>query len=239
MKKSEQITPLANQSFVNSTAGLLSSYLWMGDLENLKLYMTILKEVLNVNKNLWEGIPKKDRERITMIGKALKSGTMPNPWGEVEIFDFDENETKKDFYLSCLEDEETEEDIIKRESELQDILKLTYDSVKFLTGDQSERIVISSEVNMKLGRADIKAQGEKICHVIELKLNEASHKIVGQIMKYMRSVGSKLHYGLYEDVKGITVAKSYSESALLDLQMMGIRTFTYSLSNGSISLNRI
>ena len=232
--KVKKENPLATEKFVNHVAGMLSSYLWLGDIDNLKFYMNLLKESLDVNKNLWLTIPEHHKKRIKFIGQNLKAGVIPSPWSGVKLPE-PENEIVKAISIGDWDDEEEEFDKIKREKDLQKLLTMTRESIEHITGD-SGKLRISSETNVKYGRVDIKAQGEKICHVIELKLKEADHKIVGQVMKYMRAAGSKLHYELYEDIQGITVAESYSESATLDLKSMGVKMFTYSVLKDKLVL---
>lgn len=202
----------------------------------MKLYSTILKEVIDVNEKLWEDIPEQDKKRALIVSKALKENKIPNPWELKTLPNIEEEKTKD---IKIYFDEEEDEDIIlKKELDLQKILKYTYESIEFLTED-NDKLIISSEMKTRYGRIDIKAQSKKTCHAIELKLNKADHKIVGQIMKYMRNLGSKLHLGLYEDVEGITVAESYSENALKDLKLLGVKTFTYSMNKNKIKLTKI
>lgn len=222
------------ESFVKNCAGLLSAYLWIGDLQNIKSYMSMLGSILKVKPNLWGVISEKEKARIKLIGTSLKAGFTPNPWGLSRIPEADETPEYKEIKM-CFDTESNEDESIKisTEKELQKILYSTYEAMEHLTGDKS-KLIIQSEMNVKYGRIDIQARGMNICHVIEIKLKTANHKIVGQIMKYARSAGSKLHYGLYEDVNMITVAEDYDESTILDLKAIGAKVFKYRINEDRI-----
>jgi len=227
---------LITESFVKNISALLSSYLWIGDTDKMKLYMNILKEILEVNEKLWHVIPPKDLERIKIIGKAFKENIIPNPWNcKIEnILQETKTKDEKSFANIFFEKEEDLDEEKIKEKNIQKLIYSTQESISFLTGENGKVRVIC-EANSKYGRADIRVEGKKICHIIELKLNDADHKIVGQIMKYARAAGSKLHYGLYEDINMITVAKDYTESTLLDLKIIGVKTYKYAILEDYIS----
>jgi hypothetical protein len=224
------------ESFAKSIGGLLSSYLWLGDTDKMKLYMSILKEITDVNEKLWYAIPPKDLERIKIIGKAFKANEIPFPWkSQIKM---DEKESKELFasFSINIEDDQIQKEI--KEKNIQNMIYRTQESISFLTGETGPYRVIY-EAESRYGRADIRVEGKSICHIIELKLDEADHKIVGQVMKYARAAGSRLHYGLYEDINMITVAKSYTESAILDLRAIGAKIYKYSLCDKNMSFELI
>lgn len=230
------------ESFVNHAADMLSSYLWLGEVHSMKLYMNILKEVMDVKPELWASIPERNRDRIKLISEALKNNEIPNPWGLKQVpIDDDDDEKQKEIPLENLKDDEIEKiqkDNMQKEKYLNKIINTTYESIEYLTKDK-DKLIVSSEMKVRYGRADIMARGPKTCHVIELKLKEADHRIVGQIMKYMRSVGGKLHYGLYEQINGITLAQGYTENALIDLKTIGVKPYIYKFLRNKIILSEV
>ncbi len=225
------------ENFVKSCSGLLCSYLWAGDLANIKSYMTMLGIILKVKPNLWHCMSDKEQDTIKQIGTALKAGFVPNPWGLSKIPELEETKEYKEIkmYFDTPKDAEENNNVkIETEKDLQNMLYYTYESMEYLTGDKSKLIVVP-ELNVKYGRIDIQARGEKICHVIEIKLKLADHKIVGQMMKYARSAGSKLHYGLYDEINLITVAEDYDNSTILDLKAIGTKIFKYRIKDDKIA----
>ena len=62
---------------------------------------------------------------------------------------------------------------------------------------------------------DSKNRIDATLYVVELKSDEADHSIIGQLQKYVdeMAIRGKTN-GHWSDVKGITVAPSYKESAL-------------------------
>ena len=233
-----------SERYVQQTAGLLSSYLWSGDIKMMNIHMDILKEIFNEKPLLVKSIPEKDLHRIKIISNAFKRNEIPNPWESISLPTIanDEEEVKQftidEYGMSDEEIGKLQEEKVKTEKDLQKIIKLTYDSINHVTEDDGD-LIITCEKNLKYGRADLVARGDKTCYAIELKLKEANHKIVGQIMKYMRSIGGKIHYGLYEDVQGITIAKGYSENALLDLKTLGVKTYVYDTFNGKLTIRKV
>ena len=226
------------EDFIKSCTGLLSSYLWLGDIASITYYMTLTGDLLKVKPELWSAIPEREKSRLKLIGTALKAGLQPNPWGLQKPLEQD-NEIYKEIKMTFdIKEKENEELNIEYEKDLQKILYSTYDSIEFLTNDKS-KLIISNEVNTKNGRIDIKAQGKEFCHIIELKLKNADHKIVGQLMKYARIAGSKLHQGLYEEINLISVAESYDNSTILDLKSIGANIFTYRIEKENIVFNKV
>ena len=80
---------------------------------------------------------------------------------------------------------------------------------------------------------------EKILYPIELKLNKATHAIVGQIDKYCIHFKSQLIKKMYEKVKGVTIANSYSPYAINELLKKDIICLIYTYDSNFFNIEKI
>ena len=214
---------------IRHISSMISSYLWLGDIEKLKLYLGIFHREIENKPMLLHFVSDKDRKRIESSQRSFDEGKIPNPWG----CDTMSNSSLMNTMIESVGDG----DVVK-EADLQKILSHASKSIMWMTGE-TKNPILTSEQHVSSGRIDLKAVGENTCHLIELKRGRANHMVVGQIMKYMRDIGGKLHHRLYDDVKGYTVAREYTGSALLDLKMLGISVFRYSDLNGEIKMKQV
>jgi len=82
-----------------------------------------------------------------------------------------------------------------------------------------------------------KGQKDAICFVLELKKDKGDHELLGQVKKYMHCLEKCIKYGHWGKVKGITLARKYTDSGIDLLWRAGIRTFVYNdATNGGINI---
>jgi RecB family endonuclease NucS len=86
------------------------------------------------------------------------------------------------------------------------------------------------------GDIDILAKDENSIYIIELKKDVANHSIVGQVLKYALHFQKRLIYNLFNDVKIITIAGSYTNYAFNQLKAIGANTLIYNANNNNLNL---
>ena len=79
----------------------------------------------------------------------------------------------------------------------------------------------------------------KTLYPVELKLNKATHAIVGQIDKYCIYFKSQLIKKTYEKVEGVTIANSYSPYAINELLKRNIICLAYSYNSNFLNIEKI
>jgi len=95
-----------------------------------------------------------------------------------------------------------------------------------------------TELETAYGFVDIVAYTKEYAIPIEVKLNTANHKIVGQILKYMKHFVYRLNYHIYRDVFGVLIAKNYTADVLQECKKLNVLPLTYCISKNSFSLQR-
>lgn len=89
------------------------------------------------------------------------------------------------------------------------------------------------------GRVDMVYMGNGTVYPIEVKCNQGGHDLIGQISKYDLSHRLKLHLKFYEQVKSVTICKSYHSYTLDRLKSLGIATLLYSGEGETLKLRKI
>jgi len=161
-----------------------------------------------------EVIPKVDRERFIYVLDCFNNDINPTPW----------KPGPRDPVRSISLDAFPED-----EAALQKMI--AFDNEKLIT--ICDLIEDPTHVNMEAqageGRVDISFQSGRTVHAIELKIKKADHKVVGQIQKYMRHIGSRVHYNLFDHVAGWVVAPDFDPDAARELSEIGVRMVRMSL----------
>lgn len=74
---------------------------------------------------------------------------------------------------------------------------------------------------------DYQGLPEATLFVLELKKNRGDHELLGQIKKYMNVFEKMIPYGHWGKVRGLAVARDFTDSCLKLLWKDKIRTFLY------------
>lgn len=83
--------------------------------------------------------------------------------------------------------------------------------------------LLQTEAQMGEGRVDLTFVAGGLLYVVELKAQRADHRVVGQIEKYGRAAGRRLHYGLYDDLRLWVIAPEFTADARVALGERGVR----------------
>ena len=78
------------------------------------------------------------------------------------------------------------------------------------------------------GRVDMLYRDSDTVYPVEVKVGRGNHDLLGQIGKYDLYHRLRLHLGLYEFVKSVTICHAYDDYALAGLMGMGVLPLTYS-----------
>jgi RecB family endonuclease NucS len=78
------------------------------------------------------------------------------------------------------------------------------------------------------GRMDFLIREGRIRHAIEVKDCEAKSSVIGQIDKYRISLELEMCHGLYDEVRGYVIARSFHPYVASELSRMGVRMFLHS-----------
>ena len=192
-------------------AKMIHSYLWMENIPKVREYSSYLKSILSRRPRSIACIPEHHLRRYMQVVTCLEDGIDPKPWrmhnkrshGHIHI-----------------------DQKISSEYDIQKHLLNHPELFQSLSG--STPGLIRSEQRVGHGQTDIDFVVNQTAHVFELKFQEADHKVVGQIEKYMRSIGAQIHYEIFHDVIGWVIAPSFSEETVVSLKSIGVRMVTIS-----------
>lgn len=199
---------------IRHLAKMVGCHLWTGNREQLQMYTSLLRSIVSQQPKAMEVIPEVDRERFLYVVDCFVNKINPVPWrpGPREP-------------VRTIRMEEVPAD----ESALQKAI--AFDDKKLVTIcnllEEPTRVMIEAEAGE--GRVDICFQSGRTIHAIELKMRKADHRVVGQIQKYMRHIGSKVHYNLYDHVAGWVVAPDFDPDAAKELSEIGVRMVRLSI----------
>jgi hypothetical protein len=205
---------LHNQGFytpdmVRHVSRMLGTYLWLGDMNNVRTFAALAKEILSAAPRLAEYIDAIDMQRLLYVCDCLDEERNPVPWKSGP-----KENTASIMVPLDMPGEPSEKD-------LQRILLANISIIGALVGGDVEYVV--SEAPVESGRIDIFFRSGRRMHVMELKIGQADHRVIGQVQKYMRDAGSKIHYRLYDDVIGWVLARDFTDDARRELSLIGVR----------------
>jgi hypothetical protein len=84
-----------------------------------------------------------------------------------------------------------------------------------------------------------RAEPDTTLYVVELKSDFANHEVVGQLKKAVDALTARIRYGHWHYVKGIAIAKRYTDSGLKLLKDEGYSTFLWHESQEGVILGNI
>jgi len=201
---------------------LICSYL-NGDFEKSKKYLETLRKINNIYPQSFLFLTSLEVKRMKNIAYAL-----------------DNNIGLKTYSINPVEGEEISNSVnmVKQEKELVNRLIKNEELLKETLGIKTLKIM-SVEKKTEYGNVDIFAKSKRFAIPIEAKKGKASFEIVSQIDKYMKHFLKMLHYKLWEDVIGVTIANSYDKYALEELKRLGVRVLTYDVTENLLNLRRV
>lgn len=191
---------------IHHLAKMVSTYLWLGDRNGLEMYVGLLRSIVTQQPKAMEVIPKTDRDRFLYVVDCFTNGIQPIPWKPGP------RDPVKTLRLE--KKPESEADLQKT---------IAFDQDKLVTiCDHLEPRYVQLEATAGDGRVDISFLAGRTAHAVELKITRADHRVVGQIQKYMRALGSQIHYNIYDHVSGWVVAPDFEADAALELSDIGV-----------------
>lgn len=202
-----------DNSFIRHVQKMIVSHLWLGNIDSIKLYTEILNKTITEAPWLRDISNHPFSDKVKYVIRCLDAGITPIPW-----MPSDENWSGSIIIAGA----KTEADVVQR-----------------MIGDESLLNPISlgeivrclvTECPTGGGRADMKFQVGTTLHVVEVKATTADHRVVGQIQKYLRDIGGKLHWGIYNEVVGWVVAPDITKQARLELKICGVKMIKLCLS---------
>jgi hypothetical protein len=199
---------------IHHLAKMVSCHLWTGNREQLEMYTGLLRSIVTQQPKALEIIPEVDRERFLYVVDCFTNNINPTPWKPGP------REPVRSVKVDILPDDE---------AALQKLI--AFDNEKLVTiCDLIEYpTYVSMEAQAGEGRVDISFMAGRTVHAVELKMKKADHRVVGQIQKYMRHIGSKVHYNLYDHVAGWVVSPDFDPDAARELSEIGVRMVRLSL----------
>lgn len=193
---------------INHLARMTSCHLWRGDEVGLRMYVGMLDEVVAEHPLFIREIDQPFLDNYLRASKSLKDGKMPTPWVPHEYKDpgilkirLSESPSEREIVQSFVSDDE---------------------AIDVITAGDRNRL-INVEARANPGRIDVEIRCGRFAHALEFKEGRAEHDVVGQIQKYMRHLGSFIHYGLYDYVCGWVVAREFERNVELELRQLGVR----------------
>jgi len=199
---------------IRHLAKMVGCHLWTGNREKLEMCTGLLRSITTQQPKAMEVIPEADRDRFLYVVDCFVNGINPVPW----------RPGPRDPVRTLRIDEYPED-----EAALQRII--AYDDKKLVTiCDLLEPpTCVRTEAQAGEGRVDITFQAGRTVHAIELKVKKADHRVVGQIQKYMRHIGSIVHYNLFDHVVGWVVAPDFDPDAARELSEIGVQMVKLSM----------
>jgi hypothetical protein len=226
MENSIKGTELSDFKLIkNYLHSMLCHYL-EGNFEEAKMWQRILRACNDKTPDLFHLLDRFDIKRLKTISYAL-----------------DNNQ-----YATWLYDKDSEEvvppvkkkDIVETQTYEKDIVKILIRNENAIARASGFRLKIATiEQETRYGNIDIMAYSKLFAHPIEVKLDMATHAIVGQILKYMKHYLFRLNYGFFRDVIGIIIAKRYSDTAYQELKKHNVVMLEYAIVNDQLTLRKI
>lgn len=182
------------------------------------MYTGLLHSIVTQQPKALEVIGEVDRERFTYVVDCFKNRINPVPW----------KPGPRDPVRSVKIDTSPAD-----EAALQKLIAFDHTKLVAICDLKEEPVGVMIEAQAGDGRVDISFQSGRTAHAVELKNKKADHAVVGQIQKYMRHIGSKVHFNLYDHVAGWVVAPDFDPDAARELSEIGVRMVRLSLPAAS------
>jgi RecB family endonuclease NucS len=201
---------------------LLCSYL-DGNFEKAKEYLKTLRTINNENPQSFLFLSNLEIKRLKNIAYALDNNVSLKTYTITE-------EVKEKINSSpnlISEEKVLVKQIIRNEDKLKKVLEMP------------KLRIVSSEHPTEYGNVDLVAKTKSYVLPIEVKKNIASFSVVSQIDKYMKHYLKILHYKLWKDVIGVTIAGGYDKYALEELKHLGVKILQYEFVDNTLNLIRV
>lgn len=197
-----------------------------GNLENAKMYMDFLREEFRSTGNK-DALNKYQLRHLKKVRDAIKEESIRESVWTEKLKEVPDSTPSK-------------ESIKKHQDIVKEIHKNAFTLKSILSSNIGEFLLENIEHPCPpYGRIDMLYRDDVYVYPVEVKPGRGDHDIVGQILKYDRFCRKNLHLRLWEDVKAVTVCKSYSNFAFQELKRRGIITVLFESIGNGIKLEKV
>lgn len=192
-----------------------------GDIESTRMYFDFLREESKVKKAT-DAFDITQLRKLKEIREALSTGTIAS---------------KKFIDQELHAEEKPEEDTTIRQTELvRKIDEEGLNDLKEIMKKDDFTLYNLEHPCAEYGRVDMVYSARETYYPLEVKIREGRHDLIGQIEKYVRHFMLYLHYGIYKEVCGITVCRSYEGYVLDELKRIGVIPLKYYFSGKKLRI---
>lgn len=199
-----------------------------GELEDARMYYTILREEFNKRKEA-EALCGTQYRQLKHVRDSLRTGKIcrSDDWvAESQGIQPSPGQKSK---------ERSDQDLLVRK-----IHEHGYEKLKEELGVSGNFDLYNIEHPCgRYGRVDMVYIDQETIYPVEVKCREGRHDIVGQIEKYALFFRLHLHEKLYKEVKAVTICGSYDSHVLAALKRIGVKPFQYRRRSDGILLRSL
>jgi RecB family endonuclease NucS len=206
----------------------LNNSVLLGNSENAKMYLTMLREEYEIDSNAFDVLIKDGRWlHLRQLSQSVDEGLV------IKNYDF------KDDCEDVVENVERDESQSKDQLSLVKLICSHLDLLRSLLGASENLCTYNIEQPTQSGNIDIVFQDNDTMYLVEVKKGDARYSVISQIDKYVLDYNLRLILKLYKKVVGVVIANGYIGRVTRELVKIGVIPIKYRLEDNVLNMRRL